>query len=160
MNASVWLNILSGGTATNTCASGFGVCCIFSGGCGGQTSINNTYFKVNSEWSGLTSANQLNTLYCQSTGSDSSSCTLKVCKSGPDVCQLRLNFDTFVAAQPLTTEVMTSLLYHLIIMTHHCSSQGTLLPVAGPSVRRLSSEWARMVQQPPPCVGPTLATTW
>ena len=36
----------SGGSSSGTCASGFGVCCTFTGGCGGTTSINNTYFKV------------------------------------------------------------------------------------------------------------------
>jgi len=72
------------GSSSGTCASGFGVCCTFTGGCGGTTSINNTYFK--------------------SSGSDSSACTFKVCKAGPDVCQLRLNFDTFIASQPSTIQ--------------------------------------------------------
>ena len=40
----------------------------------------------------------------QSTGSDSSVCTFKVCKSGSDICQLRLGFDTFVASQPSTVQ--------------------------------------------------------
>ena len=34
-----------GGTSSGSCASGFGVCCLFSGGCGATTSLNNTYFK-------------------------------------------------------------------------------------------------------------------
>ena len=40
----------------------------------------------------------------QSSGSDSSVCTFKVCKSGSDICQLRLGFDTFVASQPSTVQ--------------------------------------------------------
>jgi len=73
-----------GGAASGNCASGFGVCCLFTGTCGGTTSFNNTYFK--------------------STGSDSSTCTFKVCKASTDICQLRLNFDTFVASQPSTIQ--------------------------------------------------------
>ena len=32
------------GTASGSCASGFGVCCTFTGGCGASTDQNNTYF--------------------------------------------------------------------------------------------------------------------
>ena len=71
-----------GGTSSGSCASGFGVCCLFSGGCGATTSLNNTYFK--------------------SSNSDSSPCTFTVCKANSDICQIRLGFDTFVIAQPST----------------------------------------------------------
>ena len=71
-----------GGSSGGSCASGFGVCCIFSGGCGGTTSLNNTYFK--------------------SSTSDSSPCTFSVCKASSDICQIRLGFDTFDIAQPST----------------------------------------------------------
>ena len=37
---------ISGGSVSGSCASGFGVCCLFSMSCGGVTSTNNTYFKV------------------------------------------------------------------------------------------------------------------
>ena len=71
-----------GGTSAGSCASGFGVCCTFSGSCSGSTSLNNTYFK--------------------SSSSDSTPCTFQVCKSNSDVCQIRLGFDTFAIAQPNT----------------------------------------------------------
>ena len=57
-----------GGSASGSCASGFGVCCSFSSGCGERSSQNNTYFT--------------------STGA-SSPCTLTVCKASSEVCQLR-----------------------------------------------------------------------
>lgn len=72
-----------GGKSSGSCASGFGVCCIFSGGCGDSTSLNNTYFK--------------------SSTSDSSPCTFTVCKTSSDICQIRLGFETFVIAQPSTS---------------------------------------------------------
>jgi len=34
-----------GGIKSGTCASGFGVCCLFSSTCGGVTDINGTYFQ-------------------------------------------------------------------------------------------------------------------
>ena len=34
-----------GGTASGTCASGFGVCCLVTVTCGGSTSVNGTYFQ-------------------------------------------------------------------------------------------------------------------
>ena len=37
-----------GGTASGTCASSFGVCCVFSIACGGSTSANNSYAIVSS----------------------------------------------------------------------------------------------------------------
>ena len=77
-----------GGSSLGLCASGFGVCCTFSGGCGGTTAINNTYF----------------------TGSDSgtSPCQFSVCKVSSDVCQIRLNFDTFEISQPSTAVLPTA----------------------------------------------------
>ena len=39
-------NLNLGGAASGNCASGFGVCCLFTGTCGGTSSFNNTYFKV------------------------------------------------------------------------------------------------------------------
>jgi len=72
-----------GGTASGSCASGFGVCCAFTTTCGGVVSLNNTYFS--------------------SSDSDSSPCSVKVCKSQSDICLIRLNFDKFDIAQPSTT---------------------------------------------------------
>ena len=71
-----------GGLSSGSCASGFGVCCTFSGGCGGETSLNNTYFK--------------------SSDTDSSPCSFSVCKASTDICQIRLGFDSFDISQPST----------------------------------------------------------
>jgi len=73
-----------GGTSSGTCATGFGVCCYFTGGCGGSTTINNTYFV--------------------STTTDSSSCSFNVCRANSDICQIKLTFDKFTLAQPVTIE--------------------------------------------------------
>merc|ERR1712038_1667350 len=37
-----------GGTASGTCASSFGVCCVFSIACGGSSSANNSYAVISS----------------------------------------------------------------------------------------------------------------
>ena len=58
-----------GGTASGSCASGFGVCCTLTGRCGGSTSVNNTYFAAD--------------------GSEASPCSFKVCKASEDICQIR-----------------------------------------------------------------------
>jgi len=71
-----------GGAPSSSCASGFGTCCFLSRGCGGSTSVNNTYFV--------------------SSDSDSSPCQFSVCKSATDICQIKLTFTTFNIPQPLT----------------------------------------------------------
>ena len=65
-----------GGTASGTCASGFGVCCTLTGRCGGSTSTNNTYFVAD--------------------GADSSPCSFKVCKASDDICQIRSNIQIVI----------------------------------------------------------------
>lgn len=59
-----------GGTNGGSCASGFGVCCIFSLGCGGSSSENCTYFESNSVGTG--------------------DCKAKICKCSSDICQVKL----------------------------------------------------------------------
>ena len=67
-----------GGTASGTCASSFGVCCVFTLSCGGRTSANNTYATVTTF----------------STTSDTDPCIYTYCKANDDVCKLRYqNFD-------------------------------------------------------------------
>jgi len=78
-----------GGASSGTCASGFGVCCLFSSTCGGTTSVNGTYFQ-NPGYS--------------STYNEVSSCRLTVNKLNDGVCQLRLDFANFVLAQPEGTD--------------------------------------------------------
>ena len=72
--------------AQGSCASGFGVCCGFSGGCGGSTSANNTYFTSDSS-------------------SDTSPCTFSVCRTNDNICQLVLVFASFVLPAPDTAVV-------------------------------------------------------
>ena len=77
-----------GGSSLGQCASGFGVCCTFSGGCGGTTAINNTYFSGSI--------------------SDSSPCLFSVCPVSSQICQIRLSFDTFEISQPSTAVAPTT----------------------------------------------------
>jgi len=73
-----------GGTASGTCASSFGVCCVFSIACGGSSSANNSYAVISS----------------YSTSTDSDPCTYTFCPTNTDVCKLRIDFDTMVLTAP------------------------------------------------------------
>ena len=73
-----------GGTASGTCASSFGVCCVFSIACGGSSSANNSYAIMSS----------------YSISTDSDPCTYTFCRKDTDVCKLRIDFDTMVLAAP------------------------------------------------------------
>ena len=73
-----------GGTASGTCASSFGVCCVFSISCGGSSSANNSYAIISS----------------YSTSTDDDPCTYTFCKTNSDVCKLRIDFDTMVLTGP------------------------------------------------------------
>ncbi len=75
-----------GGSASGTCASSFGVCCVFSIACGGSSSANNSYAIISS----------------YSTSSDADPCTYTFCKANSDVCKLRIDFDTMVLTFPTT----------------------------------------------------------
>merc|ERR1712117_401028 len=73
-----------GGTASGTCASSFGVCCVFSISCGSSSSANNTYAIISS----------------YSTSTDPDPCTYKFCKTNSDVCKLRIDFENIVLEGP------------------------------------------------------------
>ncbi|KAK8378873.1 hypothetical protein O3P69_009539 [Scylla paramamosain] len=73
-----------GGTSIGSCARGFGVCCYKEITCGDTTMTNCTY---------LVSPGY------PSTYSDALTCTMTVSRS-PDVCQLRLDFETFETFPP------------------------------------------------------------
>ena len=62
-----------GGTASGSCASSFGVCCVFSLECGGSTSANNSYAIISS----------------YSVSTDADPCTYTFCRTNTDVCKLR-----------------------------------------------------------------------
>lgn len=72
-----------GGSSSGACASSFGVCCVFEGTCGTQVAENNTYFSSSGRTLG-------------------SACTYRVCKCSDDICQLRLDFETFALSNPVT----------------------------------------------------------
>merc|ERR1719336_444277 len=75
-----------GGSSSGSCASGFGVCCVFSLACGGRTSANTSYATITSF----------------STTNDRDPCTYTYCKTNDDVCKLRIDFETMVIADPFT----------------------------------------------------------
>ena len=61
-----------GGSSSGSCASGFGVCCVFSLSCGSRTNANTSYATINSF-----------------STSDRDPCTYTYCKCSDDVCKLR-----------------------------------------------------------------------
>uniref|UniRef100_A0A0K2UM05 Putative LOC100745028 [Bombus impatiens] n=1 Tax=Lepeophtheirus salmonis TaxID=72036 RepID=A0A0K2UM05_LEPSM len=77
-----------GGLAQGTCASGYGVCCIITLGCGGTSSENCTYI----EQSSFTSSSSLS----------SNPCSYKICKLSDHVCRIRLDFTKHVLADPVS----------------------------------------------------------
>jgi hypothetical protein len=71
-----------GGTASGSCASGFGTCCVFAfAECGKEVNQNCTYVRNEGYPSAVTT---------------SGSCQYKVKKCADNICTLRLDFDTFV----------------------------------------------------------------
>jgi hypothetical protein len=91
-----------GGTASGTCASSFGVCCVFSISCGSSSSSNNTYAIISS----------------YSTSTDADPCTYTFCKTNSDVCKLRIDFDTMVLAAPYTVSTVANVDHG--VRTGHC----------------------------------------
>lgn len=73
-----------GGVNGGSCAEGFGVCCQFTLGCGSTSSENCTYFTLGTS------------------DAVAGECRAKICKCSSDVCQLRLDFDTFMITGPAT----------------------------------------------------------
>jgi len=80
-----------GGSGDGNCAAGFGICCVFySTTCGTAISTNTTYVR--------------NPGYPSSyTASSASTCTFTFNKVSADICQLRLDFQTFSGFVTATT---------------------------------------------------------
>ncbi|XP_040579386.1 uncharacterized protein [Lepeophtheirus salmonis] len=76
-----------GGSASGTCASGYGVCCVFILGCGTMSNANCTYLEQTS----ITSATSLSM----------NPCTYTICKCSSEACRLRLDFTTNILALPV-----------------------------------------------------------
>ncbi|XP_059088780.1 uncharacterized protein LOC131884901 [Tigriopus californicus] len=72
-----------GGSASGTCAQGFGVCCIFSLACGSTTSENCTYL--------VQAVTSMPTV---------DPCTFTICKCSSNICRIRLDFASFSIAGP------------------------------------------------------------
>jgi len=73
-----------GGSASGSCASSFGVCCIFTLACGGTSSENNTYAIMSSF----------------NVNSDPDPCTYTICKANSNICKLRIDYTSMVIAKP------------------------------------------------------------
>merc|ERR1711997_29748 len=69
-----------GGTSDGSCASGFGVCCVFTLSCGGSAGENQTYL-IQSSVTTLTSP-----------------CKYTICPVASDICRIRFDFTTMVLA--------------------------------------------------------------
>ena len=72
-----------GGTASGSCASSFGVCCVFSLTCGMTSSQNNTYIEQAT----------------YTVGTDADPCTYKICSSG-SVSKLKIEFTSLILTAP------------------------------------------------------------
>lgn len=86
----------AGGSSDGNCASGFGVCCLFTvSTCGSDVSRNCTYIQ--------------NPSYPSTYSSTSTTCSYTFSRFASDICQLRLDFDTLqVATPPSTTGLCTT----------------------------------------------------
>merc|ERR1739848_397638 len=78
-----------GGTSIGSCAEGYGVCCTFSIGCGGSSSENCTYVEISSPSAGM--------------------CNAQICPTTTNICQIRLDLDTFVITGPSTVSTSIGL---------------------------------------------------
>merc|ERR1712165_251139 len=78
-----------GGTSIGSCAEGYGVCCTFSIGCGGSSSENCTYIEITSPSAGK--------------------CTPQICPTTSNICQIRLELETFVITGPSTVSTSVGL---------------------------------------------------
>lgn len=76
-----------GGTTDGSCASGFGVCCVFALACGDTAAENSTYI-VQASATAVTSP-----------------CTYTICKCSNNICRLRYDFTTFVLANAVAGTV-------------------------------------------------------
>merc|ERR1719270_3304168 len=79
-----------GGTESETCAEGFGVCCVLELKCGKSSSDNNTYL-------------------IETTPTISTGCTYTICPMASTICRIRYDFKEHTLANPsLATGALTS----------------------------------------------------
>merc|ERR1711971_1164243 len=96
------------GTASGSCADGYGVCCIFSINCGGTSGQNLTMFMSNNVEAGA--------------------CSAEICKVNSDIVQLRLDFTSFVLSNP-AAGVATSM--GLLNGQQHLAGAGVFYTING-----------------------------
>merc|ERR1711884_777660 len=105
-----------GGSSSGSCASSFGVCCIFEKSCqdgpGSSVSENCTYFTSTARTAGA-------------------SCSLTVCKSNSDVCQLRLDFESFTLSEAFTSTANTIGTYPIPLPIGVCTTDFFAISVPG-----------------------------
>jgi len=80
----------NGGSAQGNCAAGFGVCCVFSISASGRSVSQNNSYIVNPSYP----SNYAPT-------STPTTVTYTIKKSSPDICRIRLDYDTFVLDGPI-----------------------------------------------------------
>lgn len=73
-----------GGTTDGACAEGYGVCCIFSIGCGQSTNENITYILGGDDFM-----------------DSDASCEYNICRCSSDVCRVKLEFNTHAIGPPV-----------------------------------------------------------
>lgn len=80
------------GSATGSCAAGFGVCCVYSVSASGSTISRNTSYIVNPSYpSGYTASSYPSTV------------SYTITKESCDICRLRLDYEAFQLTTPKTT---------------------------------------------------------
>lgn len=79
-----------GGTASGSCAEGYGVCCVVSLDCGKTSSENCTYLVQDA-----------------TTSPDDTCCEYTICPSSSNICRIRLDLTTFVISGPSTVSEAT-----------------------------------------------------
>lgn len=77
------------GTASGSCAEGYGVCCIVSLDCGGSSKQNCTYLVQSAVTTPTTNP-----------------CTYTICPMSSNICRIRLDIQTFAIAGPSTLTVL------------------------------------------------------
>jgi len=93
-----------GGTSGGSCAEGYGVCCQFTLGCGSSSTENCTYFEL--------------------TTAPTGGCSAQICRASTNICQIRLDFETFVITGPAT---LTASVNKLIGGTGGDGTEGNLV---------------------------------
>jgi hypothetical protein len=82
-----------GGSSVGSCASGYGVCCVFILSCGGTSSQNCTYLVQAATTKSPTTAGP---------------CTYTLCRCNSNICRIRLDFTNFNIAGPQAGTTVTA----------------------------------------------------